>query len=283
MGCCLGTTTKPKAPKTNPDAVPPNHQHLSPESDTYGKDPHSLHQPPPPEEEIVKEVLSETPIPKPPTPTPTLIKHNNNNKRPEVPEVKIEATTAIKPTEDIISEISEVSQMCSFSESLSTTTLTEKREDDGEVTQRVHKSPAKVPRKRPYSGELSGRKERGPRYPARRSSEPSPEKRNHITSRSAQGQTMTTKRRNVGPPPNGLRRDPGEGFGRRSRSPVTRGEPGPPRPVSRKSPSSSTTGRSPVGTAENGGKLEKRNDDVPPEPSESLENPLVSLECFIFL
>ncbi|KAA8526418.1 hypothetical protein F0562_008379 [Nyssa sinensis] len=235
MGCCLSTN---KAPETNPDAVPANHHHHLLESETKGRDLHSLRAPPPqPEEEIVKEVLSETPIPKPPT--PTLIKHDN--KPPEVPEVKIEATTAIKPTEDIISQVSEVSEMCSFSESLSTTTLTEKREDDGEVTQRVQKSPSEGPQK--------------------------------------------TAGRNVRPP-NRLRRDPGESFCRRSRSPVTRGEPGPPRTVNHKNPNSSTTNRSPAGTAENGGKLEnleKPNDDVSPETGESLENPLVSMECFIFL
>uniref|UniRef100_A0A5B7BHC6 Serine/arginine repetitive matrix protein 1-like n=1 Tax=Davidia involucrata TaxID=16924 RepID=A0A5B7BHC6_DAVIN len=246
MGCCLCTNNPPK---TSPDVV-----------DTKGsRDPPSLS--PPPEEESVKEVLSETPIPKPPP----------NNK-------KIEATAAIKPPEEIISEASEVSEICSFSEGLSTTT----REDDGEVNQRVHKSPARVPRQRPYYGEFAGRKERGPRSPAR--SETSPEKRSCITSsRSAQGQTTTTttKRLNVGPP-NGIRREPGEGSGWRSRSPAAG-----PRPVRHKSPSSTTTGRSgdrsPVVTAENGGKLEKPDGDMSPETGESLENPLVSLECFIFL
>ncbi|KAA8524453.1 hypothetical protein F0562_010876 [Nyssa sinensis] len=243
------------------------------------RDPPSLSPPPPPEEETVKEVLSETPISKPPTQTLT------NHKRPEVPEVKIEAAAGIKPAEEIVSEASEVSEMCSFSEGLSTTTLTEMRDDDGEVNQRIPKSPAKIPRQRPYHGEFAGRKERGPRSPAR--SEPSPEKRSYITSRSAQGQTTTTKRLNVGPP-NGIRRDPGEGSSWRSRSPLTRGDAAGPRPVRQKSPSSTTTGRtgdgSPGVNAENGGKLEKRDDDLSPETGgESLENPLVSLECFIFL
>ncbi|KAI8009611.1 hypothetical protein LOK49_LG06G01662 [Camellia lanceoleosa] len=275
MGCCLSTTTN-ETSKPNPDVVVnPNHHHHChfPESDSHGGAPPQPPTPPPLEEETVKEVLSETAIPKPPTPTPTPILNNNNNNHlhhPVVEEVEIQSTALTKPSEEIVSEVSDFSEMCSFSESLSTT-LTEKRDDDGEVTQRVQRSPAKIPQKRPKI-------EKGFRSPARRS-EPSPVKRTHIASTastSVQGRKMTSAGRNVGAP-NGIRRDPG----RRSRSPVTRGEAGIHRPVRYRSPN--LNGRMPEETAESGGGRKKRGGDASPETKESLENPLVSLECFIFL
>lgn len=135
MGCCFSTT---KTPKSNnpPNTIPSTHHRRSPESDLKDRAP-----PPPPaafEEETVKEVLSETPIVK--LPTPALTENNETtHKRIEVHEVKDESTAVIKPSDEnheIVSEISEVSEMCSFTESFSTT-MTEKRDDaDGEVTQR---------------------------------------------------------------------------------------------------------------------------------------------------
>lgn len=195
-----------------------------------------------------------------------------------------------KPTEEdiiIVSEISEASEMCSFSGSFSTTTLNEK--DEGEVTQRVvPRSQAKTPRKRSYSGELHGPRDRGLRSPARRSA-PSPVKRNQMRSRpAAQGRTTkTVQRRNVGPA-NGSRRDAGEASVQRSRSPAPRGEMVPGRNVGYKTPASSMTGNlggwSPVRKVVDAEELEKRDDGVSGvESNESLENPHVSLECFIFL
>ncbi|CAK9158942.1 unnamed protein product [Ilex paraguariensis] len=282
MGCCLSTTTS-TVPKTNhPNAIPPNHhQRQFSESDANPR------APPQPEEETVKEVLSETPIQKQKPPIPMVTQKTS---KLDVQELKIEAAVEIKPaTEDIVSDVSEVSEMCSFTESFSTT-VTEKRDDDGEVNQRmVERSPAKVPRRRPVKGEIAGAKER-PVRSATRKSTPSPGKNTHVTpSTSLQGRTVGMQRRNVGPP-NGLRRNPGDTSGRRSRSPVTRDEVGTRRNVRNKSPSpsSSTTrlsgDRSPVNKSGNGGRnLDKPNDDVSRETSESLENPLVSLECFIFL
>ncbi|CAK9151365.1 unnamed protein product [Ilex paraguariensis] len=287
MGCCLSsaTTSTATARKTNhPHDIPPSQHHHFPESDANARDPPQM------EEETVKEVLSETPIPKPPIPvvnqnTPTTAATT----KPEVEEPKIEPMVEIKPTaEEIVSEVSEVSEMYSFTESFSTT-VTERREDDGEVTQKVvERSPAKVPSKRPSAGDPAGAKERPVRSAARRSA-PSPEKISHIApSRSNPGRTMEMQRRNVGPP-NGNRRDPGEGSGRRSRSPVTRGEVGTRRNVRHKSPGPSLTvtdrsgDRSPLNNADKGGEFKKPNDDVSRETSESLEDPLVSLECFIFL
>ncbi|KAK3039536.1 hypothetical protein RJ639_027680 [Escallonia herrerae] len=260
MGCCL-STTPPKA--NHPLSIPSTHHqcHL-PESGPDARDP----PPPPPvlEEETVKEVLSETPMPKSPTPVVA-----DSTKRPKVQEVKVESLAPANPTDEIVSEVSEI---CSFSGSFSTTTVTEVRDDDGgEVTQRVRKSPAKIPRKRPYSGEV-------PRSPVGKSA-PSP----------VSARTVTGQRWNAGPA-SVIRRDSGEGSGRRSRSPVRRREAGPRRNVRYRSPTGGAAatggsgGRSPARIAGDGKKvIEKANDDVKAETSESLDNPLVSLECFIFL
>lgn len=293
--------------------------------------------PPPPvpllvEEETVKEVvLSETTVAKPPSPavekvnagvvkwpenrefkvdvSPAVEKINAGVVRwPENREFKVdeikprEAVVLVKPAEDIVSEVSEQTELCSFTESFSTTTTTtatalEKRDDGEEVTQR---SPVKYRRKRPNTGDMVSVRERNVRSPARRAL-PSPEKRRAVmSSRPVQGRAMNAQRRNTGPP-NGLRRDSGEGSARRSRSPVTLGEVGTRRNVRYKSPSLGENGkpggRSPSrAVVENGGKverqndtvrenreMEKQNDDASPGNGESLENPLVSLECFIFL
>ncbi|GFS41093.1 hypothetical protein Acr_00g0072240 [Actinidia rufa] len=291
MGCCLSSTTT--TTKSDPNVF-------------HGGAPLPS---PPLVEETVKEVLSETPIPK----TLARIADDNDEKinlrdrvveeakvEPTaeikqseeivsevseviselcsfsetylrdrvVEEAKVEPTAEIKQSEEIVSEVSEViSELCSFSETLSA--ATEKRDDDGEVTQRVRKSPAKATRKPPVKS------------PARRS-EPSPVKRTY-----GQGRTMTTAeaaRRNVGPS------SAGSGSARRSRSPATRGEAVPRRPVRYSSPSMVPAGnpvpQQPAKTAEraeNSSKGEGMNGGVLAETTESLENPLVSLECFIFL
>ncbi|KAK9285620.1 hypothetical protein L1049_024816 [Liquidambar formosana] len=275
MGCCTSTD---KPPKQNPHHE--NHYHRRhhdqlPESDTF----HLARAPPPVEEETVKEVLSETPLPK-----PSVTHHSSNVEE----ESRIEPTPMMIDTPIEASEVSEVSEMYSMSESVvSTTTVTEKRDDEamsvysGEAKRRVERSPAKVPRKRPYSGEVAGGKERKViRSPAKRA-EPSMEKRSHIPSR---GQ-VTAKRRNVGSA--GIRRDSGEISGRRSRSPVARAEGGATRGVKGGSSSLKVTGRvggqTPAVAEEKSCEVEKRDDGGSTAATESLENPLVSLECFIFL
>ena len=86
-----------------------------------------------------------------------------------------------------------------------------------------------------------------------------------------------------------VRRDPGEGSGRRSRSPSAAGRVGAGNGRSQVKPPPGTAGRRlppPVkGVVKEKGVSQRRvgeeNDVVPHE--ESLENPHVSLECFIFL
>ncbi|XP_010268938.1 PREDICTED: uncharacterized protein LOC104605748 [Nelumbo nucifera] len=186
-----------------------------------------------------------------------------------------------------------MSEICSLSESVSTTTMTERKDDDersrddGEVRQRVDRSPARVPRKRLVSGDYAGKTEKGGRSPARRY-EPSPGRKMDNATMSVHSKEMSHSTRRRVPANNGLiRRDPGDSSGRRSRSPATRSvDPGSYRSTIGRSPSSRKTGRSP-GQApplseDNGRKLEETKEGSW-QTNESLENPLVSLECFIFL
>ncbi|XP_069145063.1 pre-mRNA-splicing factor CWC22-like [Solanum lycopersicum] len=166
-----------------------------------------------------------------------------------------------------------------------TATATEKREEDGEVTQR---SPIRVHRKRQNTGDLNGVRERSFRSQTGRSA-PSPEKRRSpASSRGVQGRGMPQQRRNVGPP-NGPRRGPSENGVRRSNSPAKRGPVDARRNVRNRSPAAREVekpgNQSPARNAENEGsssKTEKPKEEVSPVTGESLENPLVLMECFIF-
>ncbi|MCD7452600.1 hypothetical protein HAX54_017578 [Datura stramonium] len=318
MGCCFSSSKK-------------RHRSSPPCSARSGRDPPP---PPPLEEETVKEVLSETPIPKPHHPPKVLV----DDKEDDFPQVNIESTAVVKPRDEmkfeptavvkprdemkfestavdkprdemkfestlvvkrrdemkfestavIKPEVSEeTSEMCSFTESYSTTaTATERREEDGEVTQR---SPIRVHRKRQNSGDLTGVKERSFRSQVGRSA-PSPEKRRSpASSRGVQGRGMPQQRRNVGSS-NGTRRGPADNGVRRSNSPATRGTVDARRNVRNRSPAAREAdklgGQSPARNIENEGsssKAEKPKEEVSAETGESLENPLVSMECFIFL
>lgn len=87
----------------------------------------------------------------------------------------------------------------------------------------------------------------------------------------------------------GRKNDSSERSGRRSRSPVPRTDSGPAKTGLDRSHSSRRIGKSPSrvgsGLSDRHRKLREDNRDskLPPTSNESLENPLVSLECFIFL
>ncbi|KAK3184211.1 hypothetical protein Dsin_031497 [Dipteronia sinensis] len=263
MGCCFSSNNKsphqPDAPK--PPPLPESNNSRAP--------------PPVFEEETVKEVvLSETPLPKPQIPK------ENRTQMPVIEEDLVEAKDYVnkhdEEEEEVVSQVSQVSEMYSISESFSTTTttttITDKRDDEAiskpTIREVSHRTPAKVPRKRPYTGEIS----RGAKSPAKR-----PETSHHGPRR--------TMPRNVGS--NGVRRETGEGpSSRRSRSPATRTVGG----VGR-SPGK-VTARRPGGLSrvENTGQKEiDLNDGVLQQEkksefiNESIDNPHVSLECFIFL
>lgn len=257
MGCCSSSNFK--------SASAPNHLCSS---DVRSDIPHqdkAVGPPLPPEEESVKEVLSETPVPKPQIPN---IEIQQDNKPvtswPAVDKVVPKPTTAPPPAD----ETSEMSDLCSnLSESVSALSTATAPTEEGEVRQR---SPAKF-RNRPVSGQRNA----VGKSPIRRSSQPSP------------GRVVQTGLRDR------QRRDLGEISGRRSRSPATRvadGGAGVRKPGLSRSPSSRKTGKSPRSDPDKCLKQEesaKREGDkwppMPPTVNESLENPLVSLECFIFL
>ncbi|KAI3465716.1 hypothetical protein Pfo_022379 [Paulownia fortunei] len=248
MGCCLSTgdhhpetDSRGAAPPTSPPAVL--------------------------EEETVKEVLLETPVV-----VPKVDERIKGMPRGDQEwKVEVGRTGVIhgdpdpprKANEEIVSEVSEVSEMCSYSESFSNATAQEKKDEDEDEDGVVNQRPPLRKRRGPTGG-----RGRGERVIARRTAPPSPEKRGQVGPlRPVRGRPMAGQPRNVAEE-NGRRREPGEGSGRQSRSPVRCGEVGARRNASDEK--SVATGEPP-------------NDVAPAEEAESLENPVVSLECFIFL
>lgn len=295
MGCCVSTA--------KPSVSSQKHQHsLAPRSDAN----ENRASPPSAEEETVKEVLSETPKPKParevdyqPTTKPVFDKVRVDDDEEHDDNKKIEKfLPPVNAATD--NEISEVSDVYSLSESVSTTTT--KRDEDEEVRPRANRSsPAKVSqRNRAYGGDLGTRREKLVGKSPTRRSEQSPGRRNAGSVRLVQGREpihgMIARRglRAIEPLP---RRDTGgEVSVRRSRSPATRAgaDNGANRSLMSRSPSARRTNRSPgrirtapTETETNSRKLEQTNNNGSegkwPTTNESLENPLVSLECFIFL
>jgi hypothetical protein len=276
MGCCVSTE---KTPALTSVSQKHDHSLIPSRSDAI----ESRAPPPSAEEESVKEVLSETPKPKP------------------IPQQKHELYD--QPTKPIFDKTNnddnkieyEVSEVCSVSESVSTTTTTTtKRDEDEEVRQRVfNKSPLKkqLRNRGSYTGsappDFVPKRERVSigKSPTRRS-DMSPGRFNSGPTRLVQGREPVARR--------GLKAESGEASARRSRSPATRIDNGANsnRSMMGRSPSAKRTNRSPgrvrtVPTEANTRKIEQANNNAEeekwPTTNESLENPLVSLECFIFL
>lgn len=233
------------------------------------------------EEETVKEVLSETQKPSSPKIEPELSVPENREggggRRERVENVeKMEENITTFLSGD---EASEVSELCSQSETISTTATISERK--GEEEENV--SPAKFQRNPPFSREFRGKRDRGGKSPARRYDR-SPMGRQPVRE---QGQANRSRARAGN---GGFRRDAYENSGRRSRSPANRNNVG-------RSPSvrkTSLTNRcKPVEaeeevvrrTEEVVRRTEERDEGaaVPSSSKETLENPLVALECFIFL
>ncbi|GFY91835.1 hypothetical protein Acr_08g0002310 [Actinidia rufa] len=251
MGCCASSNYK-SAP------APPKRLRSSSSRSSGFR--HSAEAPPHPEEETVKEVLSETANPK-----PAISKIEDEDKKigfmPSLHKIReIDGNVEKKPPL-VSTEDSEVSENCSLSESVFTGA--EKRENGGgEFRRRMEGSPAR----RPMAG----------KSPARRV-EPDPSRVRPVPGRD---------RRSVAA--DGPRRDFGEISGRRSRSPAARAvDGGGARAGLGRSPSARKTGKSPSRVRselnEKTRNIEDSNRWAPPTTNESLENPLVSLECFIFL
>lgn len=251
MGCCV-SSNKPTPP---------------PPSTKLSRTPPPPPSPPHPVEEKVKEVLSETPNPKPRI--PISLEQDNY-----VPQLKKNPNTV---NSDEISDVSEI--YSTLSESISTNTERRDNEEDNEVRQRVVTSAEKLKlNRRSFSGDFTGKKERGTaKSPATRP-DPSPGRARIVPGR---------ERRSI---QDARERDAGESSRRRSRSPAVRNDGGGSRQSLGRSPSVRKTGRSPGRVRSDltdktrkvdGGN--NREGKWPPTSNELLENPLVSLECFIFL
>ncbi|CAO2842680.1 unnamed protein product [Amaranthus hypochondriacus] len=280
MGCCVSTHKKPPLPK---------HPSLEHNSNSH-QFPCISKSPPRAEEEAVKEVLSETPKPKPksrPSSRPESPRKKAADEEEDPIKAKILLLTPKKkdyleqkvpirdpdPDPCTPEEISEASEMCSFTESISTV----KDEDDHQQLlytrenipgQRVYRSQGYNGNYVPHPCYNNNAVRNQGRSPARRRPESSP-----------------TRRRNPGQ--GGPRRETGrDNVGRRSQSPGMRGNVG-------RSPSARRNGPSPgrvrMVHAPKMEEKEVEHEEVRREseewqgPNESLENPLVSLECFIFL
>lgn len=279
MGCCFST------PKQDQNGLKNQHH---PQLRSHAPKSNATHEAncrvplplPPPlpvvEEEFVKEVLSETPISKPQIP---ILKPETNTQMPIMQSRKCPITE--EPSE----EVSLISETCSVGESLSTTTATatvpETREDEvtskristGEGIRNRNRTHYDASRKGSYTveGNRTGGRERRPKSPARVPDNP-PEKKVLVSSRSVRRRELSDR----------IRRDSGQGSGRRSRSPscartvgggAARCQLRPPGGSGRRLPAAAK-GKSEEVVGET-------NDGVSME--ESLENPHVSLECFIFL
>ncbi|KAH1066044.1 hypothetical protein J1N35_031031 [Gossypium stocksii] len=296
MGCCLSTK---KGSSRGKEA----HLHAGLESFNQKPSLESRAPPPSAEEETVKEVLSETPKPK----ARIFIPQEEEKKKPQIEKpafvktqgeeslnfnIKPEPKLPVNVIEESASE--DVSEICSVSVSESVSTITDRRDEEEEVRQqKVFRSPARSGSRNQVVG----------RSPTRKLDQ-SPGRRNGVVNggsasvRLIHSREPTVRRGSRPDPP---RKDPGESSGRRSRSPAVN------RSVMGRSPSGRRTNQSPgrarldPGETGNSKKVEQQhggtttttmegkwpssnnNAATSSAPNESLENPLVSLECFIFL
>ncbi|KAF5177395.1 BEST plant protein match is: (TAIR:plant.1) protein [Thalictrum thalictroides] len=301
MGSCLSTknpTQKPPSQHNQQQQKPKDHslqdRALVPESDPPLSNTKqstisttiatTTTQQPSFDEETVKEVLSsETPtIPKP----RSYLKFKDQQKILRLPSFpKIEEKRSFNTTSTTFEEISELSEICSLSESVSTSALTEHSRDYDEVMQPriIDRSPSKIRRKRSDSGEFYGR---GGDSPLRRSDQWI-NGRSDIGGKSMYGKEVGPICRRNNAQNGGVNKDHGETSRRRSRSPATRIDVGGcvSRPGMCRSPSAKrvvrSSVRSPGMEPENRRNFDESKEKWPVK--ESLEDPLVSLECFIFL
>ncbi|KAB5556588.1 hypothetical protein DKX38_007497 [Salix brachista] len=245
MGCCISSNNNSKRGSRNPKPPPqPRKPHVSTTCTS-----------PPLEEETVKEVLSETPIILKPQRTSSPLTTIQTQEPKTLMQSNIQEHQEISQASEICSNITDT---LSTSTTTTTTTITEIREDEATSRKRVNRSPAKVHRKRPYNGD----RERVLRYPAKTTGQ---------VIRTASGQPNVGSR--------GGRSDFGRSPATRTAAiGVGRGRAG--------TKPGKVTGKAGGRSVERKNKEDSANGSVlrqQPEGNESLENPLVSLECFIFL
>jgi len=259
MGCCVSCGHKTST-------SPLRKFHGSPQRLTYREKALESSRATEEESETVKQVLLEAPKWNPTTfakPKP---------QKPLQDKFKDEQSKVLKKPMSIYNAEDPSEEVCSLSETVSTTTsITELRE---ETWKRVDISQAKLLKNRSFPGERRERTVHGARNNLR--SMRLVQCRDQTAQKTGSGETLR-------------RRDPAEKSFRQSRSPATGAKTGGSRSVVGRSPSVRKTNQCPArattSTAENCCRKKKNPAAARKFVSggESLENPLVSLECFIFL
>ncbi|OMO88995.1 hypothetical protein CCACVL1_08069 [Corchorus capsularis] len=287
MGCCLSSTAATRKIDEQKNQNPTKSPHRSPLKPSILQSDKTP--PPPPEEEeeeeaVIKEVLvlSET---------STLYKKEQEKitqtetpltltQPPNTQPDHVSSPIKKPPQQQQEHDLSQVSEMYSMTETMSTTATTTttatgtKGPKEDEATSKDNsdlkrKSPAKVIKKRPSNGERGSVRAR--------TVDPSPEKRARGRGRGrGLGEVRSSVQRNVGSRSSspGTGRAGGVGRGSVGKSPTTvTGKTDHSKPVA----PMTAEGQSQKEEGGNG------DDVVEQQGTESLENPLVSLECFIFL
>lgn len=289
MGCCFSRTSdrgQTHIPGKNHHHPPPPRTPLPGSFDTRVESNSGNGTP---EEETVKEVLSETPIAK-----PCRIEVEQTATKTKSPEVKVKSSQMEEGAISVSETTSQVTEWCSnMSESVSmATTISEQREGDEASSKQSREigrnSKPKIHRKRPYSGDSSSyRREQQRDRCATKRAEVLPEKKCRVNCRYTNG-TMTESREARSRKMNaGHEQQCGVSHGRRSRSPATT-RTGGGRNKMGNMKSSAMKGTERAGDQKETVTTEKRDEEkavdgaIQPQ-NESIENPLVSLECFIFL
>ncbi|XP_022724419.1 uncharacterized protein LOC111281087 [Durio zibethinus] len=295
MGCCVSTNRGPPREKE---------ADLQQGLESFQQKPSLESRAPPPsaEEETVKEVLSETPKAKAPT-AHIFIPQEKEKKKTQIEKpafVKIQEKECLnfnintEPKSPVVEESAseDVSEICSVSLNESFSTITDRRDEEEVRQQKVSRSPAR-------SGSTNRVVGRSPT----RKLDQSPGRKNGVVNGGSSVRLVQSREPPVrqGSRTDLPRKDPGESSRRRSRSPAVNTT------VRGRSPSGRRTNQSPGRvrrdprecgnskkveqkqqhgtTTAMEGKWPSSNNNVATTsaPNESLENPLVSLECFIFL
>ncbi|KAL4330500.1 hypothetical protein HN51_037184 [Arachis hypogaea] len=266
MGCCVSSNNKPSTRKGHADAAPVVAEPPKPE----------------PEEETVKQVLSSE--------TPTC-NNNNHTTEPQNKEYEINKASPLLVKKEAHQEEEEENsqgkvsqQVCSLMSqsdtiSMSTTTTISELIREEQTRKRVIRSPNKLQKNRSFSRADVAAKTRDTKL--------------HASNNNNASARLHVQCRDQAPRNQPRRRDLGETSFRRSRSlAMSVAYDSAAKPVMGRCPSARRTNRTPL-TAAGTVTSEKnscRKTEVPARErkgvgcaNETLENPLVSLECFIFL
>ncbi|KAL5082166.1 hypothetical protein RYX36_010587 [Vicia faba] len=293
MGCCISTpkddqnTLKNQEnPMQEAKCRVPKPQPQSKSPPVTVEEPQSKSPPLTVEEEYVKEVLSETETP---ISKPGKVSILTQETKTQMHNMEITKEPIMNKAFEEPSEVSLLSETCSVGESFSTTTtattVPESREDEVTSKRRIREGTrslnrnrngnhSDVSRKHSYTVEgnrIGGRERRRPKSPAMAPDIP-PEKKVVVNAGSVRRREFPEK----------VRRDPGENVRRRSRSPSCHRTVGSSncrselrqtdRAVRRLPPPGKRVSEEVIGETDDGVLME-----------DSIMNPHVSLECFIFL